>query len=207
MPPSAVGDTGVLLVLASGSPRRRELLEEVGVRFEVRPSDIDEAIRPGEDGPAYVERLAVEKALVAARPGTVVLAADTTVDLDGDLLGKPADRTEAVDLMARLSGSTHQVHTGVAVVWFARDGAPEPSVLAGVATTDVTLAELPPEWVEWWVSGPEPYDKAGGYALQGAGGMFVKSIQGNPSNVVGLPLDLAAQLLARSGHDLLSFLP
>ncbi len=144
---------------------------------------------------------------MAARPGAVVLAADTTVDLDGDLLGKPADRAEALDLMARLSGSTHQVHTGVAVVWFDGVEAVRPSILAGVATTDVTLAELPPEWVEWWVSGPEPYDKAGGYALQGAGGMFVRSIHGNPSNVVGLPLDLAAQLLARSGHDLLSFLP
>ncbi len=195
-----------VLVLASGSPRRREMLEEIGVPFEIRPSDIDESIRPDEPGPAYVERLAVEKALVAARPGTVVLAADTTVDLGGDLLGKPADRAEALALLDRLSGSTHHVHTGVAVVWFDGGGATTPTVLSSVATTEVTIAELPAPWKEWWVSGPEPYDKAGGYALQGSGGVFVTEINGSPSNVVGLPLDLAARLLAESGHDLMSFL-
>ncbi len=157
-------------MLASGSPRRRELLEEVGVRFEVEPSDIDESIRPGEDGPRYVERLAVEKALVAARPDAVVLAADTTVDLDGDLLGKPADRAEAVDLMARLSGSTHQVHTGVAVVWFARGGAPEPSVLAGVATTDVTLAELPPSGSSGGSRAPSPTTRRAATRCRAPGG-------------------------------------
>ncbi|MCU0311091.1 MAG: Maf family protein [Acidimicrobiales bacterium] len=195
------------LVLASGSPRRREMLEEIGVVFDVRPSDVDEAPLAGEDGPTYVARLAAEKALVAARPDAVVLAADTTVDLDGDLLGKPADRDEALGLLHRLSGSTHHVHTGVAVAWFEGEDATGPSVLTGVATTQVSIAELPAAWMDWWVSGPEPYDKAGGYALQGSGGVFVTSIHGSPSNVVGLPLDLAARLLAESGHDLLSFLP
>lgn len=186
------------LVLASASPRRRELLTGLGLRFDVRPADVDESVRAGETGSAYVERLARDKAGAVAAPGSVTVAADTTVDLDGDLLGKPADPEEARSLLQRLSGRTHRVHTGVAV---AHDG----RVRSEVATTDVTFSHLPDAWIDWYVAGDEPYDKAGGYGVQGAAGLFVAHIEGSPSNVIGLPLDVVARLVAAAGHDLLSF--
>ena len=102
-------------MLASGSPRRRELLAGLGLTFELRPADIDETVRPGEPGATYVERLAREKAAAVATPGALVVAADTTVDLDGDLLGKPVDDRDARRLLRRLSGRTHHVHTGICV--------------------------------------------------------------------------------------------
>lgn len=201
------------LVLASGSPRRRDLLDQLGLRFDVRPPDVDESVRPGEDGPTYVERLARAKATALVRPGEVVLAADTTVDLDGDLLGKPGSPPEARRLLERLSGRTHAVHTGVAVARPAAHAATTAAdtattgteVVSSVATTRVTFAELADHWLDWYVATDEPYDKAGGYAVQGAAGLFVTRIEGSPSNVVGLPLDLVADLLAETGADLLSF--
>jgi septum formation protein len=197
------------LVLASASPRRRELLRGLGLRFEVCPPDVDETVLADEAGDVYVERLARDKAVAVAAPGTVTVAADTTVDLEGDLLGKPADPPEARSLLHRLSGRTHRVHTGVAV---AVASAPEPDgagttarVWSEVATTAVTFSVLPHAWIEWYVTGDEPYDKAGGYGIQGAAGLFVARIDGSPSNVVGLPLDVVARLVAAAGHDLLSF--
>ena len=198
------GGPAPTLVLASGSPRRRELLATLGLRFEVRPPDVDESARPAEAGPAYVERLARAKATALVRPGELVLAADTTVDLDGALLGKPADPAEARGLLRSLSGRSHCVHTGVAVSWFAGEG-PCARVVSEVSTTVVTFGEVPPRWVEWYVGTDEPYDKAGGYGVQGAAGVFVTRVDGSPSNVVGLPLDVVARLVDESGHDLLSF--
>lgn len=197
-------------VLASASPRRRELLADLGLVFEVRPADIDESVLPGESGPAYVERLAREKALAVAAPGELVLAADTTVDLDGDLLGKPIDADDARDLMRRLSDSTHHVHTGVAAVVRDDDGsdaghADASRVVSTVVTTAVTFAPVPDEWIDWYIDTGEPFDKAGGYGMQGAAAIFVHRIDGSPSNVIGLPLDAVAALVRRLDVDLFDF--
>ncbi len=191
------------LVLASGSPRRRELLAGLGVVFEVRPADIDESVAPDESGTAYVARLARAKAEAVARSGEVVVAADTTVDLDDELLGKPADANEARSLLTRLSGRTHQVHTGVCVRRHAVDG--DAHVRHAVVTTEVTFAPLPPTWIEWYVATGEPFDKAGGYGMQGSAALFVARIDGSPTNVIGLPLDCLAALVEQVGSDLFSF--
>ena len=189
------------LVLASGSPRRRALLAATGVAFTARSPDVDETPRGGEDPRTYVERLAREKAETVARPlapGDVVLAADTTVWLAPALLGKPADAADARRMLRTLSGRTHEVHTGVAVV--AGGG-----VTSSVATTRVVFADLDEVDVEWYVGTGEPLDKAGAYAVQGSGNLFVRAIEGSPSNVVGLPLDVVAGLLDRAGHPLHTF--
>lgn len=189
-------------VLASASPRRRELLADLGLAFVVRPADIDESVQPGESGPVYVERLARAKALAVADADELVLAADTTVDLDGDLLGKPVDADDARSLMRRLSDSTHHVHTGVAAVIVSDDG---PRVASTVVTTAVTFAPVPDEWIDWYIDTGEPFDKAGGYGMQGAAAIFVHRIDGSPSNVIGLPLDAVASLVAQLGVDLFDF--
>jgi septum formation protein len=189
------------LVLASGSPRRFELLAGLGLTFELRPADLDEAVLPGESGPTYVERLAREKAAAVGVPGELVVAADTTVDLDGDLLGKPTDDDDARRLLRRLSGRTHHVHTGVCVHRVPTTPAP-PVVCSAVVTTAVTFAELPDTWIDWYVGTGEPLDKAGGYGMQGSAALFVARIDGSPTNVIGLPLDTLATLVADAGSDL-----
>jgi septum formation protein len=174
------------LVLASGSPRRRELLSQLGLTFSVVAPDIDETPRPGERAVDLVRRLAVEKA--AAVDGDPVLAADTTVEVDGEILGKPLDAEDARRMLRRLSGRSHKVHTGVAV----RGG----DLLAtDVATTIVTFVALTPSVLQWYVDTGEPFDKAGAYAIQGTGGVLVEGIRGSVSNVVGLPLTSVAKLL------------
>ena len=190
------------LVLASGSPRRHDLLTGMGLQFEVRPADIDESHPDFEPGPMYVGRLARAKAATVARPGDVVVAADTTVDLDGELLGKPADPDEARVLLGRLSGRTHQVHTGVCVH---RAIQPVAQIRSDVVTTSVTFATLPESWIDWYVGTGEPLDKAGGYGMQGAAALFVARIDGSPSNVIGLPLDTLAALMREAGTDLFAF--
>ena len=191
------------LILASASPRRSGLLEELGLVFEIAPPDIDESVLPGEPGPAYVERLARGKAAVMAAPAAVVVAADTTVDLDGELLGKPVDAEDAKRLIRAIAGTTHHVHTGVCVHRVTASG--EVIIRSAVATTAVTIAPITEDWIEWYVGTGEPLDKAGAYGMQGPGAMFVAGIVGSPSNVVGLPLDLLARLAAEAGVDLLSF--
>ncbi len=193
------------LVLASASPRRQELLADLGLVFEVRPADIDESVRAGESGVTYVERLAREKAMTVARPGELVLAADTTVDLDGDLLGKPVDADDARGLMRRLSDSTHHVHTGVAAVLTDDDTSALARTASTVVTTAVTFAPVPDEWIDWYIDTGEPFDKAGGYGMQGSAAIFVHRIDGSPSNVIGLPLDATASLVAQVGVDLFDF--
>ena len=174
------------LVLASGSPRRRELLASLGLTFVVDAADIDETELAGEDPLSYVVRLARTKAEhVAARhePGTIVIGADTTVELDGTILGKPSDPVHAASMLASLSGRTHCVHTGMAVVVA---GVPDPWV--GVCTTDVTFRAFDATAIERYVATGEPLDKAGAYAIQGLGGSLVARVSGNVQNVVGLPL-------------------
>jgi septum formation protein len=183
------------LVLASQSPRRRELLAQLGIALEVRPAHADEAVHPGEPPRDYVVRVAREKARAVA--GEVVLAADTAVVLGGEVLGKPAGAADARRMLAALSGSEHEVLTGVCV---RRAGAG--LELDALAATRVRFAPLSPAEIDWYVATGEPLDKAGAYAIQGAGGAFVLAVSGSVSNVVGLPLAETAELLRRAGFPL-----
>lgn len=181
------------IVLASRSPRRVELLAQLGIEPDVVPADIDESPLTGESPVDMVRRLAAAKAIaVADRTGgaETVLAADTTVDLDGESLGQPVDDAEAARMLRRLSGRTHRVHTAVAVLG---PGALSPSVV--VVTSLVTFQPLNDHVVEWYVSTGEPRGKAGAYAVQGLGATLVASVRGSWSNVVGLPLTETARLL------------
>lgn len=194
---------GVNLVLASASPRRQELLADLGLSFAVRPADIDESVQPGEAGADYVRRLAREKAVAVAQPGELVIAADTTVDLNGELLGKPVDEDDARALMRKLSNSVHHVHTGVCALLVEADGSSREEFT--VVTTAVTFAPVPDAWIDWYIATGEPFDKAGGYGMQGSAAIFVHRIDGSPTNVIGLPLDATASLVAKIGFDLFSF--
>ena len=167
------------VVLASGSPRRAELLRAAGIEFEVIVADIDERVHPGEAPAAYVARLAAEKARAVAgqAAGRPVLAADTAVVVDHDILGKPIDAADARRMLRRLSGRAHQVMTGVCV-----DG------VTRVETTTVEFASLSDAEIDWYVASGEPMDKAGAYAIQGLASRFVTRIAGSYSNVVGLPI-------------------
>ncbi len=185
------------LVLASQSPRRRELLEQLGVPLVVRPAHADEAVLPGEAARDYVLRVAREKArLCSAADGPIVLAADTAVVLGGEVLGKPSGADDARRMLRALSGTEHEVLTGVCV---RRAPALE---LAAVVSTSVRFAPLSGAEIEWYVATGEPLDKAGAYAIQGAGGAFVVRVDGSVSNVVGLPLAETADLLRRAGFPL-----
>lgn len=179
----------VRFVLASQSPRRADLLEAAGFSFEVRPVGVDESILPGESPHGYVLRLALEKARSACRdPGDVCLGADTTVLLDGRMLGKPSDAREAAEMLRFLSGRTHEVLTGVALVG--------PGGQAyDVAITQVTFLQMTEQEIAWYVATGEPQDKAGAYAIQGFAARFVESIAGSYSNVVGLPVSLVYRML------------
>jgi len=175
------------------------MLEEQGLEFEVRPVGIDETPRPGEEGRDYALRLAEEKARAAAREGELILAADTVVVLDGELLGKPADDAEAAVMLGRLSGRWHEVLTAVAICDLDRG-----IRLAQVEATRVLFAELSMEEISWYVATGEPGDKAGAYGIQGHGALFVERIEGNYSNVVGLPLPVVYRLLRNAGFDVVA---
>lgn len=182
------------LYLASGSPRRRELLTQIGVPFLTQIAPIDENALPGESPLAYVKRLALAKghaglAALANSDGAVVLGADTAVVLDGRILGKPQDRADALATLQALSGRSHQVLTAVALVSHERQ-------VARVVTSQVTFRSLTQAEIEaYWASG-EPQDKAGSYGIQGLAAVFVSQLQGSYSAVVGLPLCETAALLA-----------
>jgi septum formation protein len=173
-------------------------LRSLGVEFEVVSPDIDESQLADEPPVEYVERLAREKCAITvermgSRASTVaVLAADTTVELDGEVLGKTESDAEASVMLRRLSGRTHHVHTGVAL-WRS------PEIVSQVVTTDVTFVELSDDDIAWYVATGEPHDKAGSYGIQGAAGAFVKSITGAPSNVAGLPLAETRAMLRAAG--------
>jgi septum formation protein len=178
------------ILLASSSPRRRDLLRALGLEPVVRPADVDESLLPGEDPHDAAERLARAKAstvAASAPPGVLVLAADTIVVLDGVALGKPRDDDDAKRMLRSLRGRAHDVVTGVAL---ARDGV----LVSGRETTEVVFGPMTDEEVDAYVASGEPSDKAGAYALQGLGGLFVERISGTPSNVVGLPLRLVRRL-------------
>lgn len=184
------------LVLASASPRRRELLDQLGVNYICDPAELDETPQARETPADYVQRLAGDKAqAVAARHPAAeyaVLAADTTVVIDEDPLGKPRDHFHGLAMLARLSGRSHSVLTAVCLR--------HPSgTSCALVETRVEFVQLTREICESYLATEEPWDKAGGYAIQGLGGAFVRSIQGSYSNVVGLPLSETWQLLAAHG--------
>jgi septum formation protein len=190
------------IYLASGSPRRRELLAQLGISFELLVMDIDETLQAGEPADAYVCRMARDKARAAhgrlpARRAPV-LGADTTVVVDQHILGKPADQDAAAAMLRRLSGRDHDVLTAVAIV----DGDEEHESVA-VSRTVVTFRSLSDAEIDgYWVTG-EPHDKAGGYAIQGLGAVFIEAIHGSYSGVMGLPLFETARLLNGFGYRLM----
>lgn len=186
------------IVLASASPRRHELLTQLGVSFTVAHPDIDESPLPLEAPVPYVRRLANDKArAVEVALGSLVIAADTTVDLGGDILGKPVDADEARLMLRRLSGRTHRVHTGLALRLGDR-------TVAETVSSMVTFSLLTPEMIEWYIGLDEPFGKAGAYAVQGAGGVFVERVRGSVSNIIGLPLHTLLRLAKHLDVQLLS---
>jgi septum formation protein len=192
--PSARGVELPRLVLASASPRRAEILRAVGWEFETAPSDIDESARAGESPREYVERLAREKAEGAARARLfgLVLGADTTVVVEGAILAKPLDEEDARRMLRSLRGRWHEVLTGVALVR-AEDG----RAVVAHERTRVRFSEMTDAEIAWYVATGETADKAGAYAVQGRGALFVEEIEGDYWNVVGLPVRLVYEL-ARS---------
>ena len=180
------------LILASASPRRRELLERVGLALEVRPADVDETPLPGEPPRAYVARVARAKAQALARPGAWVLAADTTVTIDGAILGKAADGAEAAAMLRRLSGRVHEVITAFTLLGDAARDEVVASEVAFVALDEPTIAA--------YVASGEWRGKAGAYAIQGIGAALVREVRGSVTNVIGLPLaEVLAALRAAGG--------
>jgi septum formation protein len=171
------------LILASGSPRRSEILTGLGIPFEVDPPSVEETLRPGETGEEAAARLAAEKAgeVSGRRPDRWVLAADTLVLLDGEILGKPSDAHDAAQMLRRLSGREHRVVTAVRLV---REGRPAGEA---VEVSGVRIAALSEPEVLWYVSTGEPMDKAGAYAVQGLGARFIEAVNGSYTNVMGLP--------------------
>jgi septum formation protein len=184
-----------VLVLASASPRRAQILTALGLAFRVTPSHIPEDLRPGEDGAAAAERLAREKAAAAGRPDLPVLAADTVVLCEGRVLGKPGTPAEAAQMLRLLAGRTHEVVTGVCVLW-------RGEARSGRERTAVRMAAMSDDEIAWYVATAEPYDKAGGYHVDGRGGLFIESVEGSPSNVAGLPVRLLLRLLRETGLPL-----
>ena len=186
------------LILASASPRRAALLQSAGIRFEVSPVDVDERFHVGEKPEHAVARVAEAKARRCSynHPGDVVLGADTTVVVDDEALGKPADAADAIRMLKLLSGRTHEVLTGVCLSWQGRH-------LVRVEATRVQMAQLTEADVAWYVASGEPLDKAGGYAIQGLASRFVERIEGSYANVVGLPVARVYQLLGELGCDIL----
>ena len=198
------------IYLASKSPRRRELLRQVGVEFELlmlrsdpaRGVDVSEDVLPGEDPHAYVARVAKEKGAFAwnmlqmrRQPLRPILTADTTVTIDGEILGKPTDNKEAVAMLERLSGRTHQVLTSVAV--YAERLAEQVTQVS-----NVRFATLSPAQIRAYCATTEPYDKAGGYGIQGLAALFVEHIEGSHSGIMGLPIFETANLLRKAGYHI-----
>ncbi len=184
------------ILLASASPRRRELLRQLAVTFKVEAADIDESIMDGETPREYVLRLSREKALAGfSQCGGAMptLGSDTIVLLDDEILGKPGSRAEAESMLKRLSGNTHHVYSAVALVL-----KPD-KVMETLNITAVTFGDMPDSWIRQYCQSNEPMDKAGAYAVQGGTGQYIRRIEGSYSGVMGLPLYETAELLRRAG--------
>ncbi len=189
------------LVLASSSPRRRELFERLGLEFEVEASEVDESRSPDESPGAYVDRVARKKAAAVAGPDRLVVAADTTVVHEGHVLGKPAHPEEARAMLRRLEGDRHEVFTGLAVAaWDSRI-----RLNSTVDVTEVNMMPMTADEIADYVTSGEPMDKAGAYALQGTGGRFVEGIRGSPFTVIGLPIHLLPRMISHTGSNFESF--
>ncbi len=189
-----------MLVLASSSPRRKEILTALGIPFETDAAGVDEALRPGETGEEAASRLAAEKAAEVAgrRPGRWVLAADTLVLLDGEVLGKPSGPKDAAGMLARLAGREHRVVTAVRL----RRGGDAGREF--VEESRVRIAPMGPEEIAWYVSTGEPMDKAGAYAVQGLGARFIEAVAGSYTNVMGLPARGVYRLMREAPDPALS---
>ena len=183
-----------MLVLASASPRRQELLRNAGLSFEVQPADIPEDPLPGEGARACAERLAREKAMAIAemRSTDVVLGADTVVVIDGQILGKPTDAADAARMLRTLSGRQHEVITGICVVVRGQSS-------VASETTRVTMSVISDVEIASYIASGEPMDKAGAYAIQGLASRWIPGIEGDYSNVVGLPVALVCRMLRQAG--------
>jgi septum formation protein len=183
-----------MLILASASPRRQELLRNAGIEFEVQPADIVEDPLPGESAKACAERLAREKAMAIAqkRPDDIVLGADTVVVIDERILGKPVDRADAARMLRLLSGCTHEVITGICLVSNGRCS-------VASETTSVTVREIYEKEIAEYVATGEPMDKAGAYAIQGIASRWIPRIEGDYSNVVGLPVARVWRMMREGG--------
>lgn len=180
------------LVLASASPRRAELLRAAGIEFSIRAADLDETQLSDEAPSDYVLRLSREKARVVAQPDELVLGADTTVVVGNEIVGKPVDNADARRMLQLLSGNWHEVLTGVSLVKDAQ-------VCSELAVTRVKFAPLSEAEIDWYIATHEPFDKAGGYGIQGFASRFVEQIEGNYANVVGLPVQTVYRLLRQFG--------
>ena len=188
---------GPRLVLASASPRRRQLLRLIGLEHRIDPAGIDEVPEPDEPAGAYCLRAAVDKTReVASRhPADAVLGADTVVEVEGRILGKPLDDEEACAMLRALSGREHHVHSAMALAAGAR-------FASLVDTTSVRFRRLDERMIEWYVATREPHDKAGAYGLQGVGGLLVEAVVGSPHTVVGLPIHRLPELFHAAGLNL-----
>ncbi|MDQ5987712.1 MAG: dTTP/UTP pyrophosphatase [Syntrophus sp. SKADARSKE-3] len=173
------------LILASASPRRAELLKYAGLEFDIIPGHIDETLDPQESPEEHVWRLSREKADVVgiSHPEAWVLGADTIVVIDGDILGKPTDQPEAKRMLNRLSGRVHEVYTGFSLM-----NSETATLISKTVRSLVSFCPIAADEMAWYTGTPEPYDKAGGYAVQGMGAFFIKEINGSYTNVMGLPL-------------------
>ena len=184
------------LILASASPRRVELLTELGLSFKNVSSGVNESLRYGEAPRRYVKRISAAKAMVVAKeyPDAWVLGADTIVSIDNQILGKPGNKQEAKEMIRLLSGRKHDVYTGFSIIRKA-----EAIFEQGAVRSAVVFKEVSDEEIAWYIHSAEPYDKAGGYAIQGKGGLFVREIRGSHSNVIGLPLGELFDKLGKIG--------
>ena len=180
------------VILASASPRRRELLDLIGIEHEVRPANIDESYLDGETPREHAERLARGKATALHLPDAVTIGSDTIVVVDGDVLGKPRDKGHAHEMLRRLSGRSHVVMTGVAVRWRDR-------VVSGLEEVGVTFRALNDDEIDRYIATGEPMDKAGAYGIQGYGATIVERVDGDYFAVMGLALNLLGRLLRESG--------
>jgi len=187
-------------ILASGSPRRRQMLDALGLDYRIQPAGIEEIPRVGETPEAFALRAAVEKAEdVARRTDLPVLGSDTVVTLDGEILGKPRDPDDARKMLRRLSGRTHVVHTAMALAGGGK-------VYTLLDSTAVAFTPIPENIIDWYLAIGEAVDKAGSYAVQGAGGFFIASIKGAPQTVIGLPMHRLAELFEAAGLDFVAML-